>query len=61
ANAPEIVVLVVIDDPGPERVGDRRHFGSHVAGPVVRRITERVLPYLGIEPDLLDDADSESE
>ncbi len=59
AKTPEIVVLVVIDDPGPERVRDRRHFGSHVAGPVVRRITERVLPYLGIEPDLVDDAEVE--
>ena len=52
-NAPEIVVLVVIDDPGPERIRTRNHYGSRVAGPVVRRITERVLPYLGIEPDLV--------
>lgn len=51
-NAPEIVVLVVIDDPGPERVRSLSHYGSRVAGPVVRRITERVLPYLGVEPDL---------
>ena len=51
-NAPEIVVLVVIDDPGPERVRSKSHYGSRVAGPVVRRITERVLPYLGVEPDL---------
>lgn len=54
-NAPEIVVLVVIDDPGPERVRSKSHYGSRVAGPVVRRITERVLPYLGIEPDLQSD------
>ncbi|MBL4809908.1 MAG: penicillin-binding protein 2 [Phycisphaerales bacterium] len=53
ANAPEIVVIVVIDDPGPERIKSRSHYGSRVAGPVVRRITERVLPYLGIEPDVL--------
>jgi len=52
AGAPEIVVLVVIDDPGPEHIKNRSHYGSRVAGPVVRRITERVLPYLGIEPDL---------
>ena len=52
AGAPEIVVLVVIDDPGPERVRSESYYGSRVAGPVVRRITERVLPYLGIEPDL---------
>lgn len=49
---PEIVVLVVIDDPGPDAISQRRHYGSWVAGPVVRSITERVLPYLGIEPDL---------
>lgn len=52
AAHPEIVVLVVIDDPGPEAVRRRRHYGSWVAGPVVRRIVERVLPYLGVEPDL---------
>ena len=45
---PEIVILVVIDDPGPALVPIRQHFGSHVAGPVVRRIAERVLPYLGV-------------
>ncbi len=54
AGVPEIVVLVVIDDPGPEQIRERRHYGSRVAGPVVRRITERVLPYLGIESDLPD-------
>lgn len=53
APSPEIVVLVVIDDPGPVQISERRHYGSRVAGPVVRRITERVLPYLGIEPDLV--------
>ncbi len=51
ADEPEIVVIVVIDDPGPEQIGQKRHYGSWVAGPVVRRITERVLPYLGIEPE----------
>lgn len=55
AQSPEIVVLVVIDDPGPVQISERRHYGSRVAGPVVRRITERVLPYLGIEPDLVDE------
>lgn len=48
AENPEIVILVVIDDPGPALVPKRQHFGSHVAGPVVRRIAERVLPYLGV-------------
>jgi cell division protein FtsI (penicillin-binding protein 3) len=48
AENPEIVVLVVIDDPGPERIRKVEHYGSHVAGPVVRRVVERVLPYLGV-------------
>ncbi len=55
ATAPEIVVLVVMDDPGPEHIAQRRHYGSWVAGPVVRSITERVLPYLGVEPDVLEE------
>jgi len=52
ADEPVIVVLVVIDDPGPERIAGRRHYGSWVAGPVVRRIVDRVLPYLGVAPDM---------
>lgn len=48
AEDPEIVILVVIDDPGPATIALRQHYGSHVAGPVVRRIAERVLPYLGV-------------
>lgn len=48
AEDPEIVILVVIDDPGPALVPKLQHYGSHVAGPVVRRIAERVLPYLGV-------------
>ncbi len=47
---PRIVVLVVIDDPGPALAEKRQHFGSWTAGPVVRRIVERTLPYLGVEP-----------
>jgi len=45
---PRIVVLVIIDDPGPERVKNRAHYGSAVAGPVVRRIVDAVLPVLGV-------------
>lgn len=47
---PRLVVLVVIDDPGPERVSSRTYYGSHVAGPVVRRVIERALSYLGVPP-----------
>ncbi len=49
---PKVVLLVVIDDPGPERISKKRHYGSWAAGPVVRRIVERSLPYLGVEADL---------
>jgi cell division protein FtsI (penicillin-binding protein 3) len=45
---PELVILVVIDDPGPALISSRRHYGSQVAGPVVRRVAERALPYLGV-------------
>jgi cell division protein FtsI (penicillin-binding protein 3) len=50
ADDPRIVVLVVVDDPGPELVRTRRYFGAMVAGPVNRRITERVLTYMGLQP-----------
>lgn len=47
---PRIVVLVVIDDPGPQRVATRRHYGARAAGPVVRRVIERGLAYMGVPP-----------
>lgn len=50
AEEPRIVVLVVIDDPGPERVRTLTYYGSHTAGPVVRRVMERTLAYLGVPP-----------
>jgi cell division protein FtsI/penicillin-binding protein 2 len=48
---PRIVVLVTIDDPGPDRVRRKEHYGSDVAGPVVRRFVEASLSYLGVEPE----------
>ncbi len=47
---PRLVCLVVIDDPGPELRPKLQHFGSHTAGPVVRRVLERSLTYLGVPP-----------
>ncbi len=55
AQHPEIVVLVVIDDPGPSRVRVREHYGSSVAGPVVRRVTDRALTYMGVPSDRADE------
>lgn len=49
-DRPRLVVLVVIDDPGPALIAQKQHYGSAVAGPVVRRIVERALPYLGVAP-----------
>lgn len=50
---PRIVVLVVIDDPGPDRIRTRTHFGSFTAGPIVRRIVDRALGYLGVPPTIV--------
>lgn len=51
ATMPEIVVLAVIDDPGPSRVRVREHYGSSVAGPVARRVIDRALTYMGVPAD----------
>lgn len=50
ANEPRAVVLVVIDDPGPELVRKKQYYGAVVAGPINRRIMERTLSYLGVAP-----------
>lgn len=47
---PKLVCLVVVDDPGPDLVRRREHYGASTAGPVVRRIMERALTYLGVPP-----------
>jgi cell division protein FtsI/penicillin-binding protein 2 len=52
---PRLVCLVVIDDPGPQRVRTRTHYGSMTAGPVVRRAMERALTYLGSPPSPIPD------
>lgn len=51
---PRIVVLVVIDDPGPGKVASRSHYGAATAGPVARRIVERTLTYLQVPPSYPD-------
>ncbi len=48
---PRLLVVVVINDPGPARVRDWEHYGSRVAAPVARRVLERSLTYLGVSPD----------
>jgi stage V sporulation protein D (sporulation-specific penicillin-binding protein) len=49
-ESPRLVVLVVIDDPGPELVRKNVYYGSLTAGPVARRVMERGLAYLGVGP-----------
>lgn len=51
-EAPRIVVLVVVDDPGPRLVRENRYYGAMVAGPVARRFVERALAYMGVEPTM---------
>ena len=43
---PEIVVLVVVDEP------QKRHYGGVVAAPVFRRIIRETLRYLKVPPEL---------
>ncbi|MBR2742665.1 MAG: PASTA domain-containing protein [Clostridia bacterium] len=45
ANDPKIAVLVLLDEPG----GPKK-FGGQIAAPVVSKIIEESLPYLGVEP-----------
>lgn len=44
---PRLVCVVVIDDPGRELIAKKHHYGTYVAGPVVRRIMDKALAYLG--------------
>ena len=52
---PRLVILVVIDDPGPELIVRRRHYGSQVAGPVAARVLKRALEYYGVPAGPMDD------
>ncbi|MBQ1334509.1 MAG: PASTA domain-containing protein [Clostridia bacterium] len=45
ANDPKIAVLVLLDEPGGPKV-----YGGQIAAPVVSKIIEESLPYLGVEP-----------
>ncbi len=53
-NNPKIVMVVVVDDPGPELRDQLLHFGSQTAGPILARIARRTLEYMGEVPDLPD-------
>jgi cell division protein FtsI/penicillin-binding protein 2 len=47
---PRLVILVIIDDPGPDLVRRNVYYGSLTAGPVARRVMEKSLAYLGVPP-----------
>ncbi|MEM1423558.1 MAG: penicillin-binding transpeptidase domain-containing protein, partial [Planctomycetota bacterium] len=55
AERPRIVLVVIIDDPGPEVVRKGRYFGSMTAGPALLRIASRAMGYLGVTPDRVDE------
>jgi cell division protein FtsI (penicillin-binding protein 3) len=44
---PRLVCVVVIDDPGRELIAKKLHYGTYVAGPIVRRVMDQALAYLG--------------
>ncbi|MCS7089341.1 MAG: penicillin-binding protein 2 [Verrucomicrobiota bacterium] len=45
ADRPEVVIAVTLDEP------QRGYYGGQVAGPVFRKVAERVMQYLGVPPD----------
>ena len=45
SEKPELVILVVVDEPGTD------HYGGIVAGPAFRKIAETTLDYLNIAPE----------
>lgn len=51
ADDPEVVLLVLADEPNP----DRDYYGSRVAAPYARSIMEEALPYLGFYPSYTDE------
>ena len=59
-ESPRLVCLVVIDDPGPERVHKRSHYGAATAGPVMRRFMERALAYVGAPVSVREEPDRRS-
>ena len=52
AGNPEIVGVVVIDEPSQDR-----YYGGEVAAPVFAQVAQQALPYLGIKPHLPDEGD----
>jgi len=50
ANDPRIACLIMLDEPQ----GDQ-HMGGIIAAPVVKRVMEDCLRYLGVEPDLTEE------
>ena len=50
ANDPQVIVLVMVDDPQGENF-----YGSQVAAPVCTEVLSNVLPYMGLLPEYTDE------
>ncbi|MCX7866433.1 MAG: penicillin-binding protein 2 [Limisphaera sp.] len=48
ADRPEVLIAITLDEP------QRGYYGGQVAGPVFRKVAERVMQYLGVPPDDLE-------
>ncbi len=55
ADNPEIVCLVVIDEPGSFPI-----YGGTIAAPVFQKVVSDTLPYLGVEPQISEDSTEEN-
>jgi cell division protein FtsI/penicillin-binding protein 2 len=45
ADQPEVLIAITLDEP------QRGYYGGQVAGPVFRKVAERVMQYLGVPPE----------
>ena len=51
-NQPRLVVAVIVHDPDKKK----GYYGGTVSGPASKRILERSLQYLGVQPDIVDES-----
>jgi cell division protein FtsI (penicillin-binding protein 3) len=58
-DAPQYLVLVILDEPKPEKPGMGATAGSNTA-PVAGNIIRRIAPMLGVEPRMIDPEDDPS-
>ena len=56
ADDPEIVCLVVIDEPGSYPI-----YGGTIAAPVFQKVVSDTLPYLGVEPQISSEEENDGD